>query len=429
MHDEFIGENTENIRHIFIFLFIVINIGGFSRYIGSQWSYFRCHPFILPFSGSENNTHCLKKVSDEVVKNNGKEQALQTNIIGGSIFNLKSDILSHVKSLGKLTGSHSSAVSSITNKINNLKATLMFMVEKMKVIVKKLLAIFTVIIYAMYSSIVFMQGMIAGPIGAAATILDSGSACFSGDTLINGTPMKDIPIGGDILSLMEFYYPENYIYDYKGVKVTGDHLVFENKWIPVKDSDISRKIPFYENKVYCLITKSNTIEINNSLFSDFIGVSGDISNTIRTKIINKLNNGGYSSYGDESYGDESEYYESGILNTTRIGTKPIKDIKLGDTLPDNSVVTGIVKQLNDKWVSINNTYTTRGQIVYYNGKFIKAVYHPLAKEYSFTGECISINTNNGIYKVNNLEFLQYNEIHCDNTENYILNVMNKNITV
>jgi len=423
MQDEFIGENTENIRHLFIFLFIVINISGFTRYIGSQWSYFRCHPFILPFSGSENNTHCLKKVSDEVIKNNSKEQALQTNIIGGSIFDLKSDIMSHVKSLGKLTGSHSSAVSSITNKINNLKATLMFMVEKMKVIVKKLLAIFTVIIYAMYSSIVFMQGMIAGPIGAAATILDSGT-CFSGDTLINGTPIKDISIGKDILSLMEFYYPDDYIYDYNGVKVTGDHLVFENKWIPVKDSDISRKIPFYENKVYCLITKSNTIEINNSLFSDFIGVSGDISNTIRTKIINKLNNSEY-----ESNVDESEYYESGILNTTIIGTKQIKDIKLGDTLPDNSVVTGIVKQLNDKWVSINNTHTTRGQIVHYDSKFIKAVDHPLAKEHSFTGECISINTNNGIYKVNNLEFLQYNEIRCDNTENYILNVMNKNITV
>jgi hypothetical protein len=423
MHDEFIENNMENIKYLFAFLFIVVNIGGFSRYIGSQWSYYRCHPFILPFSGNENNTYCLKKVSDEVVKNNSKEQTLKSNIIGGSIFDLKSNIASHVKSLGSLAGTHSSAVASITNKINNLKATLMFMVEKMKVIVKKLLAIFTVIIYALYASIVFMQGMIAGPIGAAATILDSGT-CFSGNTLINGTPMKDIPIGGDILSLMEFYYPENYIYDYKGIKVTGDHLVFENKWIPVKDSDLSRKIPFYENKVYCLITKSNTIEINNSLFSDFIGVSGDISNTIRTKIINKLNNGGYS-----STLDESEYYESGILNTTRIGTKQIKDIKLGDILPDNSVVTGIVKQVNDKWISINNTFTTRGQIVYYNGEFIKAIDHPLAKEHSFTGECISINTNNGIYKVNNLEFLQYNEIRCDNTENYILNVMNKNITV
>ena len=68
------------------------------------------------------------------------------------------------------------------------------------------------------------------------------------------------------------------IYKYNGIEVTGNHLVLNNgKWERVgkiwnKDmynkEQLSKDIK-YVDKLYCLITKNNTIKINNIVFGDY----------------------------------------------------------------------------------------------------------------------------------------------------------------
>ena len=59
------------------------------------------------------------------------------------------------------------------------------------------------------------------------------------------------------------------IYKYDGIEVTGSHLVFhKGRWDRVENIGLIKERK-YVDKLYCLITKNNTIKINNVIFSDY----------------------------------------------------------------------------------------------------------------------------------------------------------------
>jgi len=399
------------------------------EYINNNWNEYRCQPLYMMIAGllghdaDKNNRYCVEQQSIIIADERGKENEEFKKKLNFSNMNFKNSLGSITTTINNMSTNFMNGQKSINKVINNIKASIMFMMEKLKVIIKKLLAVATVIIYTLFSSIVFVKSMVGGTVGGLSNIVLSDE-CFAGDTIVNGIKIKDITIGDNVLGKMEFVYNKDYIYSYKGVKVTENHLVLEDIWKPVKDSLHAKKIPFDEKRVYCLVTKDNRIKINNTIFSDFISLSGNVNNLIRNKVLELMNKNLIV-----SSNEMNNYYESGILSTqviqTSKGLKSIGDIDVEDILPYYGKVNGIIKQKNSRWVSINNTMTTAGQIILYSNKFIKAIDHPKAITHNFKGEAVSINTQTGLYIHSGLPILQYSEIENENIETFTVGVMNK----
>ena len=127
-------------------------------------------------------------------------------------------------------------------------------------------------------------GMVAGgPIGAVVGgTIGHIIGCFSSDTLVtmadNTTKpiididLKDnIAIGGPVFALGKFLI--NDLYDYKGIKVSGTHMVNEEGiWKEVKDTKYGKSLGNNEHVVYTLGTEHRRILINNILFTDYFEV-------------------------------------------------------------------------------------------------------------------------------------------------------------
>jgi len=126
-------------------------------------------------------------------------------------------------------------------------------------------------------------GMTGGPIGAViGGTIGHVLGCFSSDTLVtmsdNTTKaiididLKDnIAVGGFVFALGKFLI--NDLYDYKGIKVSGTHMVNEEGiWKEVKDTKHGKSLGNDEHVVYTLGTDKRRILINNILFTDYFEV-------------------------------------------------------------------------------------------------------------------------------------------------------------
>ena len=124
---------------------------------------------------------------------------------------------------------------------------------------------------------------VGGPAGAViGGVLGGVIGCFLPNTEItmaNGSKKKiididirdNIKIGGFVFATGKFLV--NDIYDYKGIKVSGSHLVQENgNWLKVKDSKISKLINTDDTIVYTLGSQNRRILINDTLFTDYFDI-------------------------------------------------------------------------------------------------------------------------------------------------------------
>ena len=130
------------------------------------------------------------------------------------------------------------------------------------------------------SAIGFYAG---GPVGAVVGgAIGRVIGCFLPDTEItmsDGSKKKiidielkdNIKVGGNVFATAKFLI--NNLYDYKGVKVSGSHMVNENnKWIRVEDSNIAKSLGNDEHVVYTLGTQNRRIVINDILFTDYFEI-------------------------------------------------------------------------------------------------------------------------------------------------------------
>jgi len=124
---------------------------------------------------------------------------------------------------------------------------------------------------------------VGGPVGGVVGgVIGKVFGCFLPDTLVSMTDgskkkiidieLKDnVAIGGFVFATGKFLV--NDIYDYKGIKVSGSHLVNEKgNWLRVEDSKISKLISTEDTVVYTLGTKNRRILINDILFTDYFDI-------------------------------------------------------------------------------------------------------------------------------------------------------------
>ena len=124
---------------------------------------------------------------------------------------------------------------------------------------------------------------VGGPVGGVVGgVIGSVFGCFLPDTKVtmsNGTTKNiidinlndNIKIGGRVFAHAKFLITD--LYNYKGIKVSGSHMVNENnKWLRVEESKLAKSLGNKEHTVYTLGTDNRRILINNILFTDYFEV-------------------------------------------------------------------------------------------------------------------------------------------------------------
>jgi hypothetical protein len=106
--------------------------------------------------------------------------------------------------------------------------------------------------------------------------------CFLPDTPVtmldgNTKLIKDIDIGDNVAKGGKVFAVgkllTNDLYDYKGIKVSGSHMVNENgKWMRIRDSQYGKALGNDEHIVYAFGAEDRRILINGILFTDYFEV-------------------------------------------------------------------------------------------------------------------------------------------------------------
>jgi len=128
------------------------------------------------------------------------------------------------------------------------------------------------------------HGITGGPTRTDIDVADGGSeaGCFIKGTLItmaDGTkkPVEqvdlgdEVAVGGKVFAVGRFLNTE--LYDYKGIKVSGSHMVNEEgDWMRVRDTKHGKSLGNDENTVYVFGSENRRILINDILFTDYFEI-------------------------------------------------------------------------------------------------------------------------------------------------------------
>ncbi len=196
------------------------------------------------------------------------------------------------------------------------------------------------------AAVVIFTGVVSSEVGDMAS-----GFCFSGDTLVqmaDGTqkPISTISVGdqlkggGCVEGTLVFDGSGVDLFNYKGVRVSGEHLVFDtNRWKKVSDTS-AIPITDKESRIYSLVTDNNRIQIASSsgediLFADweeFTGIDPDMTATWHKYVQDALrvpSNYRGSATGSAHLSETASVY----VNDKQVF---IKDIKIGDMIRDRS---------------------------------------------------------------------------------------------
>jgi len=316
---------------------------------------------------------------------------------------------------------------------NTLEVIMNVIGDIMKAIVYTLIAI-SILLFWWYPILAAMLGFLAAGCGIA--------FCFDGDTpidLYNGKQKKiseikigDILTNGNIVEGILIASSINVdMYNYKNIIVSGNHAVFENKWIRIKDSKFSNKINYDSSKkIYCLFTENNLIFSNGIKFLDYNETNNPFLNgKINKLILNSLNNDI-----DDNEIDINTISASGYQDTTEIkmqnGTyKKIKNIQIGDKTSKGKVTSIVNNVYNDYIYDYNHILCSGENIVYHNNKWVKINNLNLTNK-QFKKSIYNITTTSGIVetKYNNVfrDFLEINNPYVlEKIDQFVLKILNK----
>jgi hypothetical protein len=272
----------------------------------------------------------------------------------------------------------------IISKIYNLYVRIAWLFQRIMSMIIEIIRIFGdlfgVLLYAFYT----MASVWNGTIGGAARFF-----CFDGNTKIriHGGDLKSIKNikPGDrlytntVVGCMKFTSNGSKMYNYKGIRVAGCHLVKEsNKWIRVEDSHLKRHIDYKDEYIYCLSTSDSKIIINNTEFADYLETTNKNEiYQIFQYIVASLNNNKTLAIGN-IYNDNNDYnlYPWCLHKDTPIDgiNKPIAHCQIGDKIRGGEIIS-IIKFKNEKLDLYNyNNIICTGSMIIYEHQFWIPVY-------------------------------------------------------
>lgn len=379
---------------IFTLLIMVI---AFKRIIKQNWSVYKCHPAVTPFSNffgykvDQIYTECLAekvKGSSEEVLQSYNEAIENQNENSKNMMNSISGVR-EVMNIFK--ENFKKSLKNLMTKFQNIGATVQFLILKIQAIFQKILALYITLLYFAWSMLKGLESIVRDPkvlksqdlIEKATNVVSNPpkiknpfkksnkkikkAFCFDGESEIlmdNGSlkKIKDVKIGDKLFNNIEVYstlivnQSNTTTYEIDGVYVTEDHLCFyNNKWLRVIDFILENKIIPNTKKtdvVYCLVTSNNMIPSKNHIFRDYEESNNKIFQSIISKmILNYLGQPNQKIMQHYETGETSNCLHYSTLINLKDSTKSIKEIQIGDILKDGNIVQGLFKTKtnNNKW--------------------------------------------------------------------------------
>lgn len=315
----------------------------------------KCYPHMIPIAGFfedaegddfisktiNNFNTCIFDKVEMFIKENAKPLMFIITFIKDGIKSIGVVLNAFRKFASFLRQLFMILVQSVTDKLKNSQIAAVYLQEKMRLLIRKQTAIFEILNQLSGTLPFLMHSFMYGPIvrfpvwvlkywiaiialiiictlcifgGIFTKIIACPICllCFTPDTLIDISnterkPIKDVQLGESIKNnkvVGKIYILPHYAdtYNYKGVCVSGSHLVFDKKWERVENNRNS----IQDNKntdLYCLITDNNTIYSNNIKFRDYQETQDmDMNLQINHLIASSLNNNlGAISNDDDCY--------------------------------------------------------------------------------------------------------------------------------
>ena len=467
---------------------ISFGVGGYiftkntKEYMSKNWIKYRNKLYVQPFAGiikpvkgetfTETNIKNIQKIQYKSAESFFKMFMQPLTMMIGvilKIFNQMRNSLDKIRNMFyKVKVSILQFVAEFMNRLSNLFASMLETFSRTRDILERMKGIYTVLIYMLWTVYNFLEwlvktlfklirafvllciALLAGilwlvfwpfaPIVAYFAVLlgiaGSGfTICFDKNTLIkmyDGSYKKICEIdigeklrgGGQILSVIKSEIKNKLMYNYNGIVVSGDHLVFDSgSWRRVKDCTISTKITNYEeNYIYCLATSNNLIPTITTVFRDFNETNiPSIRLFINKLILSYLNKNEFNIVTKKF--EEVNIGENGFDENTEIemdngNINYIKDIKFGDVLKNGKKIIGIIKidasKVKPYRYFLNNTSVvlSGSQLVLENGIWInvfnssnsiKILKYP--KKYFY-----NLITYDNLLEINNTMFRDYLEV-------------------
>lgn len=390
-----------------------------------------CQAYVIPFVNltwtnkdfSSNLTRCIKKSHD------GLFLKSISPVLEG-IEKIENQLNDQNGILGNLSGVISIFQKQVQDMSAQIYKKLQFVVDKIITLRTKIEKIFKKI-FEIFNELMIQAGCSKDAISATIRILKTiadklswlgigiDDGCFSGNTLIkiyldkdtdiSNVKLKEIKIkdvriddvledGSRIIGLYKIKYDGNQMYNYNDIIVTGTHFVKEDsRLVRVFNSNNSSKYNFNEEYLYCLMTDTNEIMINKTVFSDYFDTSDiRIQNDIQSKTLANLN--GFSCIDDfkndnkfplwafhsntkitmtnnhinnENENENNENVNENNENENEnVVSKKIKDIKINDETYYGKVL-GIIKlEVNDIY-KYKDVITTGDQIIKIRNNWFK----------------------------------------------------------
>jgi len=182
--------------------------------------------------------------------------------------------------------------------------------------------------------------------------------CFDKNTLLHTTKgfkkIKDIKngdklIGGGVVtSIFKLSRKGEKMFNFKGIKITGTHMVHHHDkgWLLISEHEDSKEIIDYnENIVYCINTNTKIININGNIFLDWDETNLEDFYNLKKKT------------GIVNFEEIHKFLDGGFIGTTEINmlngnNKNIKNINVDDILKNGEKVLGLVKICAKKLIHV-----------------------------------------------------------------------------
>ena len=352
------------------------------------------------------------------------------------------------------------------NIIQKFTIGILYSTHKMRNSMRRSISGFNILMHSLEHSKNSMQSMVNSPpvdmavkwLDRAGWIKDKASDlfCFDKDTYLKFNDGKYIKIEnvkvGDILEdgvevITTHKFSNKYsVYKYDNIYVSGGHIVKENgSWVTVAESLKGNSVYVKPAFLYCLSTSTGEIKINDTIFKDYEGSTNKfINKTINTLILQKLNsldtvNDTYD-INESDYSVGLKYLENGFHPDTQVEMKggyykPIKDVKIGESLAFYNKVVGKVN-ISSKYVQYyvdhNNTIVTSNTKVFHDGMWKNIEKIPNIKPDEHIGNIDAINlvTDNSTIRIkcgrSAKHYRDYVELIDEEVENQIENLVLKN---
>tara|TARA_Y100000992_G_scaffold92157_1_gene59289 strand:+ start:12992 stop:14413 length:1422 start_codon:yes stop_codon:yes gene_type:complete len=378
-----------------IYLYVINHLKGLKKKWNDETNPINCNPLYMPFASVINppaDGNDLQYVEDNADLCAKKSLGGLGNFLVSPFTTIINDIISVllgiadslkaiITSLGSFTDSISGLLGDITDNLSNTIDTHSKIFNQMSQAINRFTIINTVVAHLVSGFAYFGQSLLNNV---------NPAACFDKETklvLADGSikSIENLTIGeqllhdGVVTSVLKFSSTPIDMYTYKGIIVSGNHYVYENKLcIPVKSSINSSKISHYPQKdIWCITTASKQIHINDVVFCDYDDVTIEDCDYLKRWIYNRYQVSYPSTY------DIHACMNGGLIDTPirmqDSSYKPLSSVEIDDVVFPNSKVCGTVvifpKDMKIRTVEVKGQRITGGTNVQILDKHLGCSYN------------------------------------------------------